>query len=643
MFRFCAAVLLSAASLLAHAGSWTTQALGGFSQVDIYTPDSYSSIGQGRALLIVLHGCTQAISAFRGANLEDAAEQYGMVVAVPDAVNKAGFACWSYWQGTISRNSGDYRNLIQLANALTGDSARQIDGAQVYIAGLSSGATFAHTTACLAPDIFAGVGVSAGPSIGTSSSGAIGTCESAPVASRCRSYAGSFASHFSTQLGSFAQARNDTTVNTCYNRQNAEGMADVYGVSELPGTTQVGDGSGRTVEQSLWQDQRLSLIWFDNVGHAWSGGPGASGSFISGNSINYASYLGAFFSANNRRVDRNQAPELVNLQAVEENGRARVSGRAMDAENALAQTQINISRLDDGTPVASFQASPAGNGEFSALSPALANDLYEISAMAFDQEGAGSLPLSISLRIGPPPPPAAPVLSELSAVSNGQCVAIGGRVSDVNQDLAQVSVAVDGGAPATAQVQGLDFTYSQCDLAGGTHTASVVARDQGGLEAMASVNFTIDAGVTALLQAHIDAGRLDYTAYANCYLVYGAATAFRLDEVDAGGAQCRWSDGASCVGPVQACSGGAGGDSGGGDGGGDSGGGGGTPPATSCTESSNYNYYHKVAGRAYSSGPTLSPNYFAQGSNDPLSGSTWGLSTLHQFANDANWYAGTCP
>ena len=103
----------------AQAGSWQdNQSLGGFNNVHLYTPDTDSPVGTGKALLIVLHGCTQSINAYKTANLETAAEEFGMVVAVPDAMNKAGFSCWSYWQGTKSRSAGDYKNLIDLANEL---------------------------------------------------------------------------------------------------------------------------------------------------------------------------------------------------------------------------------------------------------------------------------------------------------------------------------------------------------------------------------------------------------------------------------------------------------------------------------------------------------------------------------------------
>ena len=297
-----ALALYSAASV--SAGSWQQNvALGGFDKVNIYTPDSSSPIGNGKALLILLHGCVQPIENYLTANLSDAAEEFGMVVAVPEAMNKAGYNCWSYWQGEKSRSAGDYANLINLANTLSGESDRGIDPDQVYIAGLSSGAVFANTTACLAPDVFAGMGISAGPSIGTSASGALGPCEKADVASRCRSYAGKYSPHFATQIASIAHGREDTVVNQCYNEQNASGMARLYGAAQVSGTHPITDGS-TSAEETQWQDGRVSMVWLDEVDHAWSGGQGASGKYINNAGINYARYLGQYFLDNNQRAAR---------------------------------------------------------------------------------------------------------------------------------------------------------------------------------------------------------------------------------------------------------------------------------------------------------------------------------------------------
>ncbi|WP_160153077.1 PHB depolymerase family esterase [Microbulbifer sp. ALW1] len=288
----------------AGAGSWQHNvSVGGFDKVHIYTPDTSSPIGDGKSLLVVLHGCTQSIDAYLSANLEVAADEFGMVVAVPDAMNKAGYNCWAYWQDDRSRTAGDYKNLISLAHSMSGDSDRGIDPNQVYIAGLSSGAVFANTAACIAPDVFAGMGVSAGPSIGTSPAGAIRSCEKADVASRCNSYAGSYASHFKTQVASIAHGTNDNVVDDCYNTQNAEGMAGVYGVERVTDTKTLSEGE-RTATETLWRDGRVSMLWLDGVDHSWSGGEGASGSYINNADINYARYLAQYFIAHNQRVER---------------------------------------------------------------------------------------------------------------------------------------------------------------------------------------------------------------------------------------------------------------------------------------------------------------------------------------------------
>lgn len=620
-----------------QAGSWQDNlSLGGFNNVHLYTPDTDSAVGAGKALLIVLHGCTQSINAYKTANLEVAAEEYGMVVAVPDAMNKAGFSCWSYWQGSKSRSAGDYKNLIDLANELSGDGARGIDPNQVYIAGLSSGASFANTTACLAPDVFAGVGVSAGPSVGTSSSGAIGVCEQANVESRCRNLGGAYQSAFDTQVASIAHGDADTTVDTCYNRQNAEGMAGLYGVSELPGSTVISQDGG-TAEEFLWQDGRVSMLWLNGLDHSWSGGQGASGNYIGSASINYARYLGEFFSQNNARVNRNLPPSVDGLTLAANGDAIQVSGQAADEDGTVTGITIVIEGLAGGGDT--LTTSVDGSGAFQATSGGLADDLYTVAVTAEDNDGGESDPAIDTVRVGPAPPPSAPVLSGIAVSVDGQCATVSGQVVDQNQDLASVTVTFASGA-ITADLDGVHYSARACDLPGGANSASVEALDQGGLADSDQIAFQIDAGQVATLDQHISAGRLDYTNYANCYLEYGTAT-FKLTEHSTSGDQCQWQDDdASCTGPIQACTGAGnnGGDDG--DNGGDNGGG---DPQPGCQQESAYNYYHKTAGRAYSTGNYYAPNYFAQGSDQPMAGSTWGMTTLYSTNGGALWQVGTCP
>ncbi len=287
----------------ANAGSWVNDAAGGFSMNNLYVPATTSPVGEGRSLLIVLHGCVQPISNFRTANLEKAAEEYGMVVSVPDAVNKQGFSCWGYWTGTKSRSAGDYKNVINLAKEYIDDPAMDIDPNQVYVAGLSSGGAFAMTVGCLAPDIFAGMGLMAAPSAGTSSNGAFSQESSASqTASRCESYGGSYRDRFATQVTSTGAGTGDYTVPQGYAKQNADAMAIVYGVSKKSGTNTIESG----VTEALWDGpdgkNQVSQLTFNGVSHAWPGGSGASGSYIDGSSINYGMYLGEYFAKNNLRV-----------------------------------------------------------------------------------------------------------------------------------------------------------------------------------------------------------------------------------------------------------------------------------------------------------------------------------------------------
>ncbi|MDP2714365.1 PHB depolymerase family esterase [Rheinheimera sp.] len=628
-YNLAAILALGIAATPVLAGSWQQNvAVGGFNKVHLYTPDSVSAVGQGRGLLLVLHGCTQSVDAYLTANLAQAAEQYGLVIAVPDAMNKAGFGCWSYWQGTKARTAGDYKNLINLATTLTANSSYQIDPNQVYIAGLSSGAAFANTTACLAPDIFAGMGISAGPSIGTSSSGAIGPCESADVAARCAQYAGSYASHFSSQIASVAHGRSDTTVNLCYNEQNATGMAGLYNVARINGENLISEGAGRSADETLWQDGRVSMLWFNSVDHAWSGGQGASGSYINGSSINYASYLGQYFRDNNQRVNRNSAPELSNISISQAASQISISGNATDADDDSISIQAGFTNSLNQTQTAN--STPDASGDFSLSSPALADDWYQVSVSASDSNGLVSEVYSTSVLLGPPPAAAAPQLSDLAIDIDGQCATVSGSVFDVNRDLASVTVEFDT-ATVSATLSGDVFSAQQCNLQGGANSALITALDLGGLFSTEQLTFTIDAGQNATLDQHISAGRLDYTNYANCYLEYSTAS-FILREQALSGGQCRWQDDdGSCFGPGQSCS------TAGGDGGEEE-----PPAAADCVQFSTNNYSHKLAGRAYSTGNPYAPDYFASGSNAALSGSTWGISLLSSTSS-GYWQPGACP
>jgi poly(3-hydroxybutyrate) depolymerase len=297
------------------AGTWSSETIAGMN-VRLYTPSTPGLLVGKRALMISLHGCVQTNADLQnGANWDSTADQYGMVVATP-AVPNGGvlLGCWDYYDTNHSRSnpSRDDGPLLNLVSTLLARTALNLDPNQVYISGLSSGGGETMVMGCLAPDIFAGMGINAGPTVGTTSGQISSVATDLNTGtSVCTGFAGSHTGGFATQLTSVIYGSNDTTVATGYDTLNAQIMAGIYGagttstfsLSGLAGTNTA--GSGTLYADS--QGPRVSLIQNSNLGHNWPAGGGSGGSYISTNSINYPAYVTNFFFTNNRRVDRSTA------------------------------------------------------------------------------------------------------------------------------------------------------------------------------------------------------------------------------------------------------------------------------------------------------------------------------------------------
>lgn len=303
--------LLSATA--AHA-DWSQRTLAGM-QVQLYTPQSMGSYASGRGLMIGLHGCTQQATALaQHGNWEAAAERRGVVVALPQVPNGGVIAgCWDYYGANHTRTTRHDGPVLNLVTALLGDAGLNIDPDQVYVSGLSSGAGEAMVLGCLAPDVFAGVGVNAGPTIGTSS-GEISTVSTDRVTAvrDCKAVAGRSSADFDTQLYSVIAGTSDFLVAQGYAALDAEVMRTIYedgqgafqsapiDVPQLIGSMPQGTGT-------LWSDAsgpRVSLIMVQGMGHAFpaGNGTGAEMSFIAQRGPSWPDYLLDLFTLHNRRV-----------------------------------------------------------------------------------------------------------------------------------------------------------------------------------------------------------------------------------------------------------------------------------------------------------------------------------------------------
>jgi poly(3-hydroxybutyrate) depolymerase len=309
--------LLCLAPTSASAGSWATRAVGGM-DTRVYVPDAARVVGAGRGLLVLLHGCTQTNDAFvRRGNLAPAAEAWGMVVAAPQVPNGGVlFGCWDYYGANHSRTTRHARYILDLVRALLDDASLGIDPQQVYVAGLSSGAGQAAVMGCLAPDVFAGVGVNAGPAVGTSESQASVVGSTAAQAETvCRRLAGGAEAQLATQVASIIAGSSDFVVAQGYADVNAQMYAALQGASATADLDVRGlegyqpAGQGRT-----WADARgprVSRIIVQGMGHAFpaGSGDGFEQEFIASKGPAWPAYLGRFFAEHNPRLGAGPAPD----------------------------------------------------------------------------------------------------------------------------------------------------------------------------------------------------------------------------------------------------------------------------------------------------------------------------------------------
>lgn len=300
-------LMLTIISYHSVAGTWSTENnLSGMDSVYIYLPTTSPLIDNKRALMINLHGCDMSNTDMKNyADWRTTADQFGMVVALPDTPGSSNYNCWDYYGGNHTRTNKYNNEIINLANELIGRSELNIDPNQVYITGFSSGGGQANVIACLAPDIFAGVGSSAGPGLGTTSyqySSVPWNYSSSSQALLCQNLAGNYSPYFSTQIYSTLHGSSDTAVAPGFNNTGADIMANVYGATNESAATSIAT-DGTKIIFSDATGPRVSKISVSGMGHDWSTGNGGYIGYFVNNKVDYPNYVTQWFFDNNRRVN----------------------------------------------------------------------------------------------------------------------------------------------------------------------------------------------------------------------------------------------------------------------------------------------------------------------------------------------------
>ncbi len=443
MIRRAAASLLlfscasmAQAQLTAGPGAWSANQTWAADSVNggsltgyFYWPSTQPVLGGKRALVLVLHGCGMTAlgdvinsSTDGGFNWKPVADQYGAIILAPNATGSVyGSHCWDYANTNHNRTSGHDAVLLNLINRFITNAQYGIDPNQVYVTGLSSGGGETMVLGCMAPDIFAGVGINAGPPPGTTT-GQIGAVPSGYTATtagnNCKNLAGTNVGKFSTQIASVIWGTSDFTVAQAYGPMDAAAMRIAYGGTYTKGATStVATGGTNTPYLDANGKLRTSEISVASMGHAWPAGTGGqNANYVTSTKVNYPAFLMDFWFKNNLRATAIAAPVMTACSATVSGNAATIAGSATDAAGTISSYRVV---LNGPTPV---NDPAAGSGASFSIGYALANGYYTGTVTASDSgTGQTSAPCAIAqFLVGPVPaiqPPAGLTVGATTASS----------------------------------------------------------------------------------------------------------------------------------------------------------------------------------------------------------------------------------
>lgn len=279
----------------------------------LYVPARASGAGaEPRALVVMLHGCTQSPDDFAaGTRMNALADEHGFLVVYPaQSADANASRCWNWFRGTDQvRDGGEPSLLAGIVHAVV--AAHDLDARRIFVAGMSAGGAMAVVLGATYPDLFAAVGVHSGLPYGAAHdmASAMGAMQGASAGRGLPGAAGIGGAR-APKAGSGVptivfHGDRDYTVNArngaAIVEQTTAGRLDKSGLRvDVRAGLQAG---GRTFRRTVYTDASSTPVieeWLiTGAGHAWSGG-NPSGSYTDPRGPDASAEMVRFFLAQPR-------------------------------------------------------------------------------------------------------------------------------------------------------------------------------------------------------------------------------------------------------------------------------------------------------------------------------------------------------
>lgn len=266
----------------------------------LYIPASYSSEStESVPALVMLHGCKQSPDDFAaGTRMNALAEEHGFLVVYPaQAPNANGSRCWNWFRPEDQRRDlGEPSIIAGITREVS--STHRVDPRQVFVAGMSAGASMALILGETYPELYAAVGAHSGPPYWAAHDvpSAFAAMQGGARANRSRASS-------STPTIVF-HGDQDRTVNASNADAIVEHVTGAIGQEPVRMSDQAGTApGGRRYRRTDYVDLDNRAVvehWVvHGAGHAWSGGS-RSGSFTDPTGPDASAEMVRFFLSQRR-------------------------------------------------------------------------------------------------------------------------------------------------------------------------------------------------------------------------------------------------------------------------------------------------------------------------------------------------------